>query len=85
MLLTSIFSILVVTLFSLFFINSANVQSIRSLSLFSSGVVLILSCLLLIQFDSNSYYFQNVVTYSLGSNLMNLNFSFGIDGITNED
>jgi len=82
MLLTSIFSVLIVTLFCLFFIENINTQLIKFLSLFSSGIVLILSCLLLIQFDSNSYYFQNVVTYSLGSELMNLNFSFGIDGIS---
>jgi len=82
MLLTSIFSVLIVTLFCLFFIENKNTQLIKSLSLSSSGIVLILSCLLFIQFDSNSYYFQNVVTYSLGSGLMNLNFSFGIDGIS---
>jgi len=82
MLLTSIFSILLVTLFSLFFISNSNIQFIRILSLLSSGIVLVLSCFLLVQFDSNSYYFQNVVTYSLGSGLMNLNFSFGIDGIS---
>jgi proton-translocating NADH-quinone oxidoreductase chain M len=82
MLLTSIFSVLIATLFCLFFIENKSTQLIKSLSLFSSGIVLIISCLLLIQFDSNSYYFQNVVTYSLGSGLMNLNFSFGIDGIS---
>jgi proton-translocating NADH-quinone oxidoreductase chain M len=82
MLLTSIFSILLLTLFSLFFIPNSNIQFIRILSLLSSGIVLVLSCFLLVQFDSNSYYFQNVVTYSLGSGLMNLNFSFGIDGIS---
>jgi len=82
MLLTSIFSILLVTLFSLFFVPNSNIQFIRILSLLSSGIVLVLSCFLLVQFDSNSYYFQNVVTYSLGSGLMNLNFSFGIDGIS---
>jgi proton-translocating NADH-quinone oxidoreductase chain M len=51
-------------------------------SLVSSGVVLFLSCLLLIEFDYNSYYFSNVVTYSIGSELMNFKFSFGLDGIS---
>jgi len=82
MLLTSIFSILIFTLFALFFIPSSNIKGIRFLSLISSGIVLILSCALMVQFDCNSYYFQNVVTYSLGSGLMNLNFSFGLDGIS---
>ena len=71
MLLTSIFSILIFTLFALFFIPSSNIKGIRFLSLISSGIVLILSCALMVQFDCNSYYFQNVVTYSLGSGLMN--------------
>jgi proton-translocating NADH-quinone oxidoreductase chain M len=82
MLLTSIFSILIFTLFALFFIPISNIKGIRFLSLSSSGIVLILSCALMVQFDCNSYYFQNVVTYSLGSGLMNLNFSFGLDGIS---
>ena len=82
MLLTSIFSILIFTLFALFFIPSSNIKGIRFLSLISSGIVLILSCALMVQFDCNSYYFQNVVTYNLGSCLMNLNFSFGLDGIS---
>ena len=82
MLLTFIFLTLFLTLLALFFVSSSNVQFIRLLSLSSSGIVLILSCILMVQFDCNSYYFQNVVTYSLGSGLMNLNFSFGLDGIS---
>jgi proton-translocating NADH-quinone oxidoreductase chain M len=54
----------------------------RYLSLVSSAIVLVLSCGLLVQFDCTTYYFQNVVTYSLGSDLINLSFSFGLDGIS---
>jgi|TARA_B110000091_G_scaffold109226_1_gene118442 proton-translocating NADH-quinone oxidoreductase chain M len=82
MLLTSIFSILLISLLILFFIPSTNIQFIRIFSLISSALVLVLSCALLLQFDCNSYYFQNVVTYSLGSELINLSFSFGLDGIS---
>ena len=82
MLLTSIFSILIITLIGLFLIPSINTHLIRLLSLSSSALVLLLSCGLLVQFDFNSYYFQSVVTYSLGSDLMNLSFSFGLDGIS---
>jgi len=82
MLLTSIFSILLISLLILFFIPSTNIQFIRTFSLISSASVLVLSCALLLQFDCNSYYFQNVVTYSLGSELINLSFSFGLDGIS---
>ena len=82
MLLTSIFSILIITLLGLFLIPGINTHLIRLLSLSSSAIVLLLSCGLLVQFDCNSYYFQSVVTYSLGSELMNLSFSFGLDGIS---
>ena len=82
MLLTSIFSILTISLLILFFIPSTNNQTIRVFSLFATAIVLLLSCSLLVQFDCNSYYFQNVVTYSIGSNLINLSFSFGLDGIS---
>ena len=82
MLLTSIFSILIITLIGLFLIPSINTHLIRLISLSSSAIVLFLSCGLLVQFDCNSYYFQSVVTYSLGSDLMNLSFSFGLDGIS---
>ena len=55
---------------------------VRSLALGASGLSLILSSIFLIQFDSNIYYFQNIVTYDLGSSLFNLSYSFGIDGIS---
>jgi len=34
------------------------------------------------QFDSNFYYFQNLVTYDIGFSLFNLSYSFGIDGVS---
>ena len=82
MLLSSIFFILLVSLFLLFFIDVKNLNFLRVFALSSSGVVLFLSSLLLIQFDSNFYYFQNIVTYDIGFSLFNLSYSFGIDGIS---
>jgi len=82
MLLNSIFSILFVSLVVLFFVPSSNRQLLRHLSLFASGSVLVLSCLLLDQFDPNSYYFQYVQNYKIGSELLNLSFSVGLDGIS---
>ena len=82
MLLTSIFFILLITIFVLFFIPNSNIRAIRLISLISSGIVLILSSALLVQFDCNSYYFQNVVNYFIGSQLINMCFSFGLDGIS---
>ena len=82
MILTFIFSILLFSLFILFFIPSIYLQLLKSISLSTAAVVLILSCGLLVGFDCNSYYFSNVVTYSIGSSLMNFSFSFGLDGIS---
>ena len=59
MLLTSIFSLLCISLIFLSFIPGHNVKLIRSVSLFSSAIVLFLSCGLLVQFDCNTHYFQN--------------------------
>jgi len=82
MLLTSIFSILVLSLLTLFFMPNRSITGVRIIALITSGLVLVLSCMLLVQFDCNSYYFQNVVNYSIGSQLINLCFSFGIVGIS---
>jgi NADH:ubiquinone oxidoreductase subunit 4 (subunit M) len=76
MLLNLTFSILFFSLFALFFIPSSNRQMLRNVSLFSTGSVLVLSCLLLDQFDPNSYYFQYVQNYQIGSELINLTFLF---------
>ena len=82
MLLTYIFLVLIFSLLILFLIPSIYRQSMKIFSLVSSGIVLFLSCCLLAEFDCNSYYFSNVVTYSVGSELMNFKFSFGLDGIS---
>jgi len=49
---------------------------------FSSAIVLFLSCGLLVQFDCNTYYFQNVIVFALGDQSLNMTFSFGLDGIS---
>jgi len=82
MLLTLIFLILFISIISIFFINTNNLFLLRFFSLMSSGLVLILSSLLVAQFDSSIYHFQNVVTYEIGSNILNVIYSFGLDGIS---
>ena len=47
-----------------------------------SSLVLILSSLLIIQFDNNVYHFQNVITYELGSKYLSFVYSFGLAGIS---
>lgn len=82
MLITSIFSILFITLLGIFFIPGNNKNILRFVGLSSSGIVLILSCLLLVFFNCENYYFQHVITYKIENSLLNFAFSFGLDGIS---
>ena len=82
MLITSIFSTLFVSLILLFFIPGTNKDLLRLVGLSSSGIALILSCILLVLFSCDVYYFQHVVTYKIDNSLLNLSFSFGLDGIS---
>jgi proton-translocating NADH-quinone oxidoreductase chain M len=82
MVLTSIFLLQIISFTLLLFIPAANRSLIKIVGFSSSCMVLILSCLLLILFNSDLYYFQHIVTYKSDSNLLNLSFSFGLDGIS---
>jgi len=80
MLLLFIFSLLIFTILFLYLNTDKNVC--RLVSLFSSGFIFILSCFLLISFDTNSCHFQNYLILNLGSSFSNLIFAFGFDGIS---
>ena len=82
MILSSIFFTLLTGIVSLFLINSKKIQTLRLIALSCSSIVLILSCLLLIEFNTNSYFFQYITTYSLGSLYLNLIYVFGLDSIS---
>ena len=80
MLLSLVFIILILGITALFFVNSKN--NAKILALFIAGSVLVVSTQILALFDPNISYFQSIVTYSIGSNFLNLNYSFGFDGIS---
>jgi proton-translocating NADH-quinone oxidoreductase chain M len=82
MLFTTIFSILLLTIFTLFLIPNKNTVLLQFVSLFSSALVFLLSCFFLVYFNTNSYYFQFVTSYSFNFDFLNLYFSFGLDGIS---
>jgi proton-translocating NADH-quinone oxidoreductase chain M len=82
MLLTFIYLFLIFSIIILFFVSNSNKNVLRFIGLFSSGIVLILSCILLVQFNCDIYYFQHIVTYKVENNILNLVFSFGLDGIS---
>ena len=79
MLLSMIFSILLCGIATMFFVDSKNIKRLRFVSLGTSSLVLILSSILLSGFDSNLSFFQYYVTYTLGSDLLNMVYSFGLD------
>jgi len=82
MLLTSIFSTLTLGIIIMSVIAKAKQVLLRFVSIATSSIALILSAIVLARFDSNSYYFQEVVTYKLDAKLLNLSYSFGLDGIS---
>jgi proton-translocating NADH-quinone oxidoreductase chain M len=77
-----IFLILFLTIIFVFFLPNSNKFLLQSSSLFCSGSVLIFSVGLLLDFDYNFYYFQNIIDLNLNLTFLNLNFSFGVDGIS---
>jgi len=82
MILTTIFSVLICGIAALFFVDSKNIKVLQSTALITSSIVLILSCELLSDFDPNFYLFQHYVTYTIGSDFLNLIYSFGLDNIS---
>ena len=78
--LSFIFFFLVLSIIILFFLNDT--KYLRFYSLFFSSIIFIYSVKLLLVFDCSNYYFQNIVRYSLNFELMNLQLSFGLDGIS---
>jgi proton-translocating NADH-quinone oxidoreductase chain M len=82
MLLSIIFCLLITSLVFLYLTPEENLIELKIIGLFSSGFVFILSCLVLFLFDCNFYYFQNIVSYKTSINALNVDFSFGLDGIS---
>jgi NADH:ubiquinone oxidoreductase subunit 4 (subunit M) len=82
MLLTSIFSTLLVGVISMSLVDKANKALLKFLAITTASISLLLSAVVLSNFDSNAYYFQEVVTYAFDSKLLNLSYSFGLDGIS---
>jgi NADH-quinone oxidoreductase subunit M len=77
-----IFNFLVLSLLILFFLKDTDIKTLKILSLFVSGVVFLYSIKLLLNFDLCNYYFQDIIRYSLNFELFNLQFAFGLDGLS---
>jgi NADH-quinone oxidoreductase subunit M len=82
MLLTSIFIILLFGISLIFILSTKNKELIKILGLSTASIVLILATKILFDFNTNLNYFQNITNYTIGSSFINLNYSFGFDGIS---
>jgi proton-translocating NADH-quinone oxidoreductase chain M len=82
MILFLIFFILFFCLIFLFFIPNSKITLIRNVALLTTGAVLVLSCFLLNFFHLNYYYFQDLITFKVGFELLNLYLVFGLDGLS---
>jgi len=74
MLLAKIFYILLASILVIFLTDATDIFLLRFISLSSSGLVLILSSILITQFDNS--------VYSIGSDVLNFEFWFCLDGIS---
>jgi len=82
MLLSSIFIILCFGIFALILIDNKFNNIIKTLSLTVSSIVFFISTIIISKFNTNHFYFQDIVTYHFDSKFTNFSFSFGIDGIS---
>ena len=81
--LSIIFLILFLTILILIFVSANNIKLLQRFSISISGFILVLSILFLYQFDLQNEYFQFYTTlYIFDNDIFNLNYSFGLDGIS---
>jgi len=76
------FVILIFSIFLVLFIDKNSLQLLRIVSLISTGTVLVLSCLLVAGFDNNLYHFQYITNFQFDTNVFNLSYCFGLDGLS---
>jgi proton-translocating NADH-quinone oxidoreductase chain M len=80
MLLNILLTTLILGTIVLSFIN--NRAMLQYVSLFVSGLTLLISTYIFVIFDKNQTFFQEIVTYYFDSNYLNFSYSFGLDGLS---
>ncbi len=76
------FLLLFIGLFLLLFTKENELEKLRFISLLITGIVFVYSVNLLLLFDCNTYYFQYLTRYSFNFEILNIYFTFGLDGIS---
>lgn len=82
MLITSIFSILVLGIVAVLLTDKFNYRQLRLLSGCISSIVLVLSTVILSNFNNATNEFQEVVNFKTNNSFFNFSLSFGLDGIS---
>ena len=77
-----ILNFLFLSIIILTFISKYNTQFIKKYALIVSAITLLLSLNLLIKFDKTYSSFQFIEQYTFSTETYNINFSFGLDGIS---
>lgn len=80
--LSIIFNFLFFSIIILAFINQHNTQFIKKYALIVSAITLLFSLNLLLKFDKTYPSFQFIEQYTFSTETFNINFSFGLDGIS---
>jgi len=73
---------LLLFIFILFFIPNKNRVLIMCSGLLGAGFPLILSSLMMCNYDFNTIYFQNIEELTLGLDFLNISFLLGLDGFS---
>lgn len=76
------FLILFLSLFFIQFFPNKALKLLKVFSLSTASLVLVITSILIAQFDNNSYFFQHVMHLNLGSSFFNLNYTFAFDGLS---
>jgi len=82
MLLKVIFFLLFLSLIWISFLPQSNTIYLRRIGLGFSGLVFVLSFILMDFISLNNYYIQNLIVYDLGFGFLNFYFLLGLDGIS---
>jgi proton-translocating NADH-quinone oxidoreductase chain M len=77
-----ILNFLFLSIIILTFVSKYNTQFIKKYALIVSAITLLLSLNLLIKFDKTYSSFQFIEQYTFSTETYNINFSFGLDGIS---
>ena len=82
MILAFIFSFLIISILTFFFISKDSIFFLKIYGLIISALIFLMSLVICIDFKFNSFYFDSINFLCLDFNIFNLCLTFGLDGIS---